>query len=147
LLHVVDITHPNAQEQVKAVHETLRTLKIVDIPMVTALNKIDRLAQPVQEILRSTWPHTVLISAMEGPGLTGLLQALEDALYRSMVPVRVHLPFQAGRLLNIFHMEGTVDRLVTQSNGVTISGRLPPTRLSEFRPYFISSGTEEKSSS
>jgi GTP-binding protein HflX len=43
LLHVVDITHPNATEQVSAVEETLEELDATDKPMVMAFNKIDEL--------------------------------------------------------------------------------------------------------
>src|SRR3972149_5528220 len=43
LLHVVDVTHPNAHEQAEAVKQTLADLEVEDMPVVTALNKIDLL--------------------------------------------------------------------------------------------------------
>ena len=45
LLHVVDITHPNARAQAEAVHNTLIELEADHIPVLTVLNKIDRLAE------------------------------------------------------------------------------------------------------
>lgn len=138
LLHVVDVTHPNALEQVEAVHEVLRSLDAADIPMVTALNKIDRLKKhPVPPRLAAL-PHTVWISAQTGEGIPDLLQTLEDTLYHGMVPIRVLLPFGEGRLLNILHAEGLVESLVHQAEGIRVSGRVPPARLGEFRPYAIS---------
>ncbi len=44
LLHVVDITHANAAEQVSAVEETLEEIGITEKPIVMAFNKIDELA-------------------------------------------------------------------------------------------------------
>jgi GTP-binding protein HflX len=45
LLHVVDITHPNAMAQAKAVMQTLESLEAAEVPTVTALNKIDMLVE------------------------------------------------------------------------------------------------------
>ena len=46
LLHIVDITHPNAAEQARSVEDTLAELDVQDVPVIVALNKIDRLARP-----------------------------------------------------------------------------------------------------
>ena len=46
LLHVVDISHPNALNQFNAVQDTLDELGAHHIPMVTALNKVDKLRDP-----------------------------------------------------------------------------------------------------
>ncbi len=46
LLHVVDISHPNALSQFEAVQETLVEIEADHIPMVTALNKADQLQRP-----------------------------------------------------------------------------------------------------
>ena len=43
LLHVVDVTHPNAAEQIEAVEDTLAELEVDHLPLVIALNKADQL--------------------------------------------------------------------------------------------------------
>jgi GTP-binding protein HflX len=48
ILHVVDITHPNAGQQAAIVDETLADLGAEHIPQLVALNKIDQLANPEQ---------------------------------------------------------------------------------------------------
>jgi hypothetical protein len=45
LLHVVDITHPNAAEQAEAVERTLSELEVAGKPRLTLLNKVDRLTR------------------------------------------------------------------------------------------------------
>lgn len=45
LLHIVDITHPQAREQVATVWETLEEIGVGDTPEVLALNKVDRLLE------------------------------------------------------------------------------------------------------
>jgi len=46
LLHVVDIMHPCAEKQVAAVMGTLADIGATEQPIVTALNKVDRLGDP-----------------------------------------------------------------------------------------------------
>jgi len=47
LVHVVDISHPNFEDQIKTVNETLKDLGVIDKEMITVFNKIDAY-QPVQ---------------------------------------------------------------------------------------------------
>jgi GTP-binding protein HflX len=42
ILHIVDATHPNAEEQIEAVDDTLAELEVDHLPLVMALNKQDR---------------------------------------------------------------------------------------------------------
>jgi len=47
LIHVVDVSHPNFEDQIKVVNETLKDLGVIDKPTITLFNKIDAY-QPVQ---------------------------------------------------------------------------------------------------
>ena len=49
LVHVVDLTHPNAEEQAATVRKVLAELKVGDKPTVVALNKIDELGGEVPD--------------------------------------------------------------------------------------------------
>ena len=87
LVHLVDITHPNAEEQYQTVERTLRELDLGEKPRIVAFNKIDRLgdgngsAPPavldLQASLRRDHPEAVLISAARGWNLDALLLAIE----------------------------------------------------------------------
>jgi GTP-binding protein HflX len=145
LLHVVDISHPNTKEQVRAVHQTLQTLGLEDIPVVTALNKIDQLPAELLDLLPENHPNTVTISALSGLGIPALLETVERVLFSTLTYVQVKIPYKAGHLVNIFHEEGSIENLVNRPDGVLISGRIPGSRLSEFRPYMVDGGRPEKS--
>jgi GTP-binding protein HflX len=145
LLHVVDISHPNVKEQVRAVHQTLQALGLDNIPVVTALNKVDKLPAARQDFFLKDHPNTVPISALSREGIPELLDTVEKALFDTMNYVRVKLPFNAGRLLNVFHEEGTIENLVHRPDGVLVSGRIPGSRLTEFRPYLVDGDRGEKS--
>ncbi len=140
LLHVVDLTHPNAVEQAKAVEQTLKDLAISGIPIVVALNKIDRLEPEQREdILAESFPHSVPISALKQLNLDQLLARIEHELYESLLPVQVRLPYRRSDLAALFHDNGRVDEERFVEKAILIQGRLPARYLAIFRPYLIKS--------
>ena len=82
LLHVVDITHPNAEEQARTVEATLRELGLADRPRLTVLNKIDLLEGGQQSaISNQELPmEGIPVSAAKGWGLEELRAEIEGAL-------------------------------------------------------------------
>ena len=53
--------------------------------------------------------RAVPISAITGEGIPALLAAIEHELYQELRPIKVRLPHDAGRLINLFHELGRVD--------------------------------------
>jgi len=137
LLHVIDITHPNAHAQAEAVIETLHEIGAADIPVVSALNKVDRLrdATPVFDQV-DAFERAVPISALKGDGLETLLSVLERELYQSMTEVIIQIPYRDGRLISLFHDLGQVESIDYLQDQVQIQGRLPKRLLPEFMPYY-----------
>ncbi len=138
LLHVVDISHPNALNQFNAVQETLAEIGAARIPAVTALNKIDRLTKP--EAARNTarqFPKAVAISAQRGTGQDELLEMVKQELYERFVPISVHLPYQQGALISLFHESGHVDRIEHMRGGVLMEGRIPGRLAAQFEDWQV----------
>ncbi len=81
LLHVVDASSPEMEEQMDAVMDVLTDLHIQDKPIVTVLNKIDLVKNtaPLREMVANN-PETVYISALTGDGLRQLMITVERAL-------------------------------------------------------------------
>jgi len=136
LLHVVDVTHPNAQAQALAVYQTLQDIDAAHIPVLTALNKIDRLPDPqgAQKAL-ANYPNSVAISALRGDGLPELLQKIAEQLYEAFTPVRVYLPYQQGNLIALFHEQGQVERVENTASGVLLQGRIPNRLLARYHAF------------
>ncbi len=136
LAHVVDVNHPNALAQAESVHQTLSEIGAGHIPVITVLNKIDRLADP--EAARTTlanFPNSVGISALTGAGLTDLLARIEEELYETFVPVSVRLPYQQGQLISLFHEQGQVEFVEHSRGGVVMQGKLPGRLMARFQPF------------
>lgn len=136
LIHVVDITHPNAIEQAKSVSETLKQIQADHIPVITALNKIDRLPQPeltVDDL--EGFPRAVGISALKGLGLQELLLAIEEELFENFTPITVQIPFTEGQLISLFHEQGQVTVIEHNRKGVRIQGLIPGRLLARYAAY------------
>jgi len=136
LLHVVDISHPNALNQFQAVQETLKEIDAGHIPMVTALNKADLLKQPdnAREILKN-YTKAVAISALKGNGIPELLNLVREELYESFLPINVRLPYQQGALISLFHELGQVERVEHERGGVVMQGRIPGRLVAQFSAW------------
>ena len=136
LLHVVDITHPNARAQVEAVGQTLAEIEADHIPILTVLNKIDQLDDPdrAQQVL-ANFSKSVAISALKGLGIPELLRAVSDQLYETYTSIRVHLPYQEGALISLFHEFGQIDQIKNERRGVMIEGRIPGRLIARYRSF------------
>jgi GTP-binding protein HflX len=138
LLHVVDITHQNAHAQAAAVHQTLQEIEADHIPIVVALNKIDKLSDPegARQVL-ADYPNAVAISALTGEGISDLLQLVGEHLYENYVSITVRIPYNEGGLIALFHEQGQVERIEHRNGSVEIRGKLPLRILARFKPYRI----------
>jgi GTP-binding protein HflX len=138
LLHVVDISHANALNQAEAVHETLEEIEADGVPLITVLNKIDCLSNPMaaRRILEQ-FPRAVAISARNGEGVDDLLVLLRSTLFETFSPILVQLPYQKGQLISLFHEFGQVERLEHSRKGVLMQGFIPGRLLAQFKPWQI----------
>jgi len=136
LLHIVDITHPNVHEQAEAVLETLTEIDADHVPILTVLNKIDRLDDPdaAQSVL-ADFESAVAISALHKHGLDELLVSVGRKLYETLSPLEVLLPYEQGALIALFHEQGQVDRVEHTRKGVEIRGRVPGRLLCRYGPF------------
>jgi GTP-binding protein HflX len=136
IVHVVDITHDNVEEQVATVLEVLGELEATDQPIVTALNKIDQLPGADNiNLTEAGLPNSAPISALTGQGMTDLLAKLERVLDEGMVLIDVLLPYQRGDLLGMIHQRGMVLSEAHKENGTVVVARVPASMRPRFDEY------------
>lgn len=138
LLHVVDITHANALAQAKSVQETLIDIGAGDIPIITALNKIDALKNIEGAMIAlDGFLHTYPISAKTGQGLDDLLMGIENELFETFVEVALMIPYQQGQIISLLHEHGQVTHTENLEDGTYIEGLVPRRILHQFEPYYL----------
>ncbi|MDK2981850.1 MAG: GTPase [Chloroflexota bacterium] len=136
LLHVVDITHPNAIQQWRAVLDTLKEIDAAHIPMLTVLNKIDKL-DDIEEI-KAQYPEfsdAVMISARKSIGMDDLALRIKQELFETFIPISVNVPYKNGDLISLFHEFGKIDQIEHQVGSVKISGSIPGRLMADFERF------------
>ena len=145
LLHVVDISHPNALNQFESVQQTLKELGAKHIPIVTALNKVDQLRDPESaKNVVGNFSKAVTISALDGNGVKDLLALLQEELYETYAPILVRLPYQQGALISLFHEAGQIERIEHGRGGVLMQGRIPGRLLAQFSDWQVASANHHE---
>ena len=101
LLHVIDVTHPKAQEQTMVVQKTLKELGLEDRPRLLVMNKMDLMAAQesgltgdVNSMVKNNQPmheisSGILVSAAKGWNLDHLLHEVEELLISIDGPLTV----------------------------------------------------------
>lgn len=154
LVHVLDLTHPNAEEQSQTVSSVLNELGVGDKPRLVALNKIDVLfpavgqggqsrygASPGDEVSARISTEMDLaadfvpVSAEKGWGLDLLLAHIQDVLRSDLAPVEVLIPYDRSDLVSLFHEKGTIDSEEHTAAGTKIAGRMPKRYEPAYRAY------------
>jgi GTP-binding protein HflX len=156
LIHVVDITHPNAEEQSQTVDKVLADLGVGDKPRVTALNKLDRLfpggpqgdglsnGSSVPDVERISaqvaadmelGPNYVPVSARKGWGLDTLLARIQEVLAAGLTPIKVLIPYSSSELVSLFHEKGVIRSEEHTGGGTLIEGRIPSRFAQTFQDF------------
>lgn len=124
ILHVVDASNPQVEEQMFIVYETLRELGVKDKTIVTLFNKQDRLAG--NEILRDFKADYVLkISARTGWGLDELKNTLEKILIGNQIYIERVLDYKDAGMLQLVRKYGQLIEEKYTENGIEIKARVP----------------------
>ena len=108
IVHVVDGSHPDPQEQIRAVREVLKDVGGGDIPEIIAINKADIAAPEVLMQLLREESNSFAFSARTGFGLETLIKAIETSLPRPRVEITAVIPFSRGELVSAIHERGEV---------------------------------------
>ncbi|HAF62244.1 MAG TPA: GTPase HflX [Anaerolineaceae bacterium] len=138
LLHVVDISNPDAYAQWQSVIQTLIEIKADDIPMLTILNKCDKKVEE-SEINRNfpQFQNAVRISAKTGLGMEDLQVRIKENLYDATMSISVKIPYKQMNLINLFHQSGLVENVVNEVDYTSINGKIPARLYRLFTPYKV----------
>lgn len=137
LIHVVDLGHPKVDDQIAAVELVLHELHAWGKPTVTALNKVDQLAEAngLVERLQRQIPNSVPISAKKRSGFDELLQEIEMALANRRRYAKLAVPQQHYALVAEIFRCGQIISQKFRNGTVHIEARIPPALLNQVQPF------------
>ena len=130
LLHVIDISNPEWQEQARIVDSLIRELGAETTPCLRVYNKSDLYWGDV----RPRGEDAVNISAKTREGLDELLKAIDRELDKGTRHVTLHLPYDKGNLLDILYRESRVES-VEYGETIDIQAVCNPRAIGMVKPY------------
>ena len=140
LLHVIDVSHPEAEAQIAAVNEVLDDLDATDIPMLMIFNKIDNLqTEDGLQVLRSQYPDAHLISAHRGDGIETLMEALSNLFVELGPDLSLIIPYTDGKALDLLYKHGTVLNAEYAADAIHVKARMPNRYLKSVSEFLVSS--------
>ncbi len=110
LLHVVDVSHPDWEEQMEVVEQVLADLDLQDLPVIPVFNKVDRLEgdQALLSRVRALYPEGVFATAMRTDGVAEVKAALRHLMEAERRTVRIRVPVEDGARLAAVYRHGEV---------------------------------------
>ena len=130
LLHVIDISNPEWEEQARVVNELICQLGAEGTPCLRVFNKCDRYI--------GILPHgedVVCISAKSGEGSDRLVQKLSELLDRGKKQVTLLLPYTAAGLLDSLNREAKVLRTEYTDSDIEVEAVVQPDLFGRVKQY------------
>jgi len=135
LLHVIDASHPDWEEQRSVVEAVLEELALDDRQTLLVFNKMDRLTHAEEDALRTrvgaleAMP-AVFVSAVQPDSLEELRETLRARSRARMAHVRLDVPAGDGEALAALHREAELlSSQTTDAARVLIEARVPAALL------------------
>jgi GTPase len=136
LLHLIDASHPLAEEHAETTRSLLKELDAQDESIITVLNKTDRCNdRQMLDRLHILYPKTVAISATEGTGFEELANMMMRELEEKRKIVKLKIPQSEYALVAILRREGNVLFEEYEENDVVVRAEVPIALLHRFDAY------------
>lgn len=136
LLHLIDVSHPMAEEQAQTTYEVLKQLKSESTPIITVLNKIDACTDlSMVARMRLKYPITVQISALKHTGFDELQAMMVEELSKQRKIVSLRIPQSEYALVSEVRRSGNVMQQDYEENDVLLRVELPFALAEKYKSY------------
>jgi GTP-binding protein HflX len=140
LLHLIDASHPMAEEQAATTHEVLKELNAGKKPVITILNKMDKAPSPsLVHRLRMTYPKNVQISAVTHQGFDELQEVMIQELSQQRKIIEVRIPQSEYAIVSEIMRVGHILYQDYEENDVVLRVDVPAPLANKLSTYRTSS--------
>ncbi|AFR06952.1 GTP-binding protein HflX [Nocardiopsis alba ATCC BAA-2165] len=137
ILHVVDGSHPDPEQQLSAVREVFADIDAGDVRELIVVNKVDAADPDTLKTLRTRHPDLVEVSARTGEGIPELVTALAEALPEIAQEVRALVPYSRGDLIARAHEEGRIIGEEHTGEGTELHAFVPAPLAARLEEYAL----------
>lgn len=131
LLHVIDVSNPDWEEQARITDGIIQELGAQNTPRIEVYNKCDRCS--ISELKRGE--NSICVSALTGEGLDELKRRIKTVLFQDMKELTLLLPYDKSSLLDMLHKEGRVLETNYTDEGISITAVCTPEVYARIKEY------------
>jgi len=136
LLHLIDISNPQFEAQIKAVNRVLAESNISPTHIIHVLNKIDSVShKPMISSWAQKLENGVAVSALTGEGVETLLGKIAAVVSETLKKVKLTIPFEAGETISTILNRGNIITKEYLDTGIVIEAEISKALVDEVKPY------------
>lgn len=133
LIHVVDFSNPNHEQQIEITDKTLNEIGIKGIPTIFAYNKADLTDLEIPQVNRGS----VYMSAKNKVGIEELINQIRKHIFVDYTHCEMLIPFDQGQLVSYFNENGHITETEYEANGYRIKLECRKTDYEKYNRYVI----------
>lgn len=136
LVHVVDVSHPQYEEQIVATEQVIKELDAGGKHTLLVFNKTDRVSNP--ESIRTALlrhPHSVAVSVKTGDNLGAFVEELQNQLSAWRMRQKFRIPQSGSAALAELHRAGHVIDIRYEGDDALVTAHIPPALEAKFSRY------------
>lgn len=134
LLHVIDFSDEDYEENIRVTNSTLKEIGADNIPVIYVFNKCDKVNDTKLPYVDG---NKVYISAKNNIGINELINVISNNIFREYVTCKMQIPFERGDIVS--YLKEKYDFIFTQytNNGTLIEICLNPKDYGKYKNYII----------
>lgn len=135
ILHVVDASSPEYEDQIEAVELVLAQIHAEELPRILVFNKIDLLSEDSLRALKNRHPHAICVSAVTGEDMDTLITRIAQVAAAQDKRMEVLIPYHRGDLVSLAHERCRILEESYEEEGTKITLLASPVYAPNFEDY------------
>ncbi|WP_057915011.1 GTPase HflX [Peribacillus muralis] len=133
LIHVVDFSNPDHEQQMEITEQTLNDIGIKGIPTIFAFNKADLTVLEIPQVNRDA----IYMSAKTKVGLEELVAKIREHIFTDYIRCEMLIPFDQGQLVSFFNDNGHITETDYEESGYRIKLECKKEDYERYNRYVI----------
>ena len=133
LIHVVDYSNPNFEQQIEITEQTLHDIGIKEIPTIFAYNKADLTDMDIPQVNRDS----VYMAAKDKVGIKELIDQVRGHIFKDYIRCQMLIPYDQGQLVSYFNENGHIMETEYEENGTKIKLECKKTDYEKYQNYVM----------
>lgn len=135
ILHIVDASSPEYEDQIEAVELVLAQIHAEELPRIVVFNKIDLLDEEAFRALQNRHPHAIFVSAATRQSIDSLITRIAQVAAAQDERMELLIPYQRGDVVSLAHERCRVLEETYCEEGTRITLLSPPAYAAQFAPF------------